>query len=208
MVAAHMKLVSVIAVMLSIGLPGSVDAAPRVALVRIKEIYTELPSTAELAKQVKEERAELGKDKRAVELRRSIAELLELQASLTNKDNQADEAMLQKIARSYELKVQETRAIQQEYEEFRTEEEKRISLKEVEGMRASLNRIMDIARKLSKERGYDLVFEDSGNSNTGLPFILYSKNATDLTPEVRAALQDADRAANKPADKANTQAKP
>ena len=196
-----MKFLSVFTVMLSLVAPGWADAAPRVALVKIKEIYSELPSTKELAKQVKEERAELTKDNRAVDLRRSLTELQELHASLSAKNNQIDDEMLKKRARSYELKMQETRALQQEYENFRAEEEKRIARKEVAAMRVTLNRIMETARRISKERGYDLVFENSGSSNTGLPFILYAKSPTDLTADVQAALQDADRTANQPADK-------
>lgn len=204
-----MKFLSVFTVMLSLVAPGRTDAAPRVALVKIKEIYSELPSTKELAKQVKEERAELTKDNRAVDLRRSLTELQELHASLSAKNSQTDDEMLKKLARSYELKMQETRALQQEYENFRAEEEKRIARKEVAAMRVTLNRIMETARRISKERGYDLVFEDSGSTNTGFPFILYAKSPTDLTADVQAALQDADRTANQPADKPTPQkAKP
>lgn len=205
MLAARMKLVSVIAVIFSLVFPELAGAAPRVGLVRIKEIYAGLPSTGELSKQVQAERTEIGKNQRAVDLRRSLTELQELQTSLADKKNQVDEETLKKLARSYELKLQETRALQQEFEGFRDEEEKRIARKEVAAMRASLNRIMETAHRIAKERGYDLVFEDSGNSNTGLPVILYSKMPTNLTADVQAALQDADKTATQPADKPTPQ---
>ena len=208
MLALHMKLVSAIVMILTLGMLGVTDAAPRVAVVRIKELYTGLPATAELARQVKEERSEIAKDQRAVDLRRAIAELQELKTNLTDKKSQADESALKKLARSYELKVQETRALQQEFENFRAEEEKRIVRREVTSMRSSLKRIMETANRIAKERGYDLVLEDSGNTNTGLPFILYAKQGINLTADVKAALQDADRAAAKPEENPKTETKP
>ncbi len=49
---------------------------------------------------------------------------------------------------------------------------------------------METARAVGKEQGYDLVFDSSGNTNTGLPFILCSSGSVDLTDDVIAALQD------------------
>jgi hypothetical protein len=68
-------------------------------------------------------------------------------------------------------------------------------------MRASLNRIEAASQKISKERGFDAVFDSSGDTNTGVPFILYSKDAPDLTPDIQAALKDSEPAAavSKPA---------
>lgn len=190
---------SIIAIILSVGMLGSASAAPRVAVVRVKDIYTGLPATAALALEMKTEREKITKDQRAVDLRRIIGELQELQARLSDKKNPLDEEAGRKLARSYELKLQEAKTFQQEFENYKDEQEKQISRKEVAGMRASLNKIMEVARKISKERGYDLVLESSGNTNTGLPFILYIKNVTDLTDDVKAAIKDASPAPVQPA---------
>lgn len=167
------------------------SAAPRFALIRVKDIYAGLPSTAALQQEIKNERDLIMKDQRAEELRKIIAELQSLQTRLSDKNNPLDEATSRKLARSYEIKRQEAQTLQKEFESFRTEQEKQINRKMVTGMRASLDKIMETSRKVAKEKGYDLVFDSSGNTNTGVAFVLYQKTSPDLTGDVKAALQDA-----------------
>jgi Skp family chaperone for outer membrane proteins len=179
----------------------SVTAAPRFAVVRIKDIYTALPSTAAIQQQIKDEQAAIMKNERAEQLRKIIGELQALQAQLSDKSTPLDEATSKKLARTYEIKRQEAQTLQQEFENFKAEQEKIINRKMVAGMRASLNRIEAVSQKISKERGFDAVFDSSGDTNTGVPFILYSKDAPDLTPDIQAALKDSEPAAavSKPA---------
>lgn len=165
------------------------SAAPKVALIRVKDIYTGLPSTTELQKEIKIERSEIMKDQRADDLRRIIAELQDLQTRLSDKTNPLSEEARRKFARTYEIKRQEAQTLQKEFESFRAEREKEINRKMVVGMRASLNKIMETSGKVGKEKGYDLVFDSSGNTNTGEPFVLYSKESPDITDDVKAALQ-------------------
>jgi Skp family chaperone for outer membrane proteins len=182
----------------------SASAAPRVALVRVKDIYSGLVSTATLQSEIKAERDAIMKDQRAVELRRIIDELQALQTRLSDKNNPLDEATNRKLARSYEIKRQEAQTLQKEFESFRSEQEKQINRKMVTGMRASLNRITETSMKLARERGYDIVFDESGNTNTSVPFVLYHKKAPDLTDNVKAALADA----GEPSQPAGEQADP
>ena len=184
------------------------SAAPRFALVRVKDIYAGLPSTTALQQEIKTERDQIMKDQRAEELRKIIAELQSLQTRLSDKNNPLDEATGRKLARSYEIKRQEAQTLQKEFESFRTEQEKQINRKMVAGMRASLDKIMDTSRKVAKEKGYDLVFDSSGNTNTGVAFVLYQKTSPDLTDDVKAALQDAAPAAAAPAPTASKPASP
>lgn len=186
------------------------SAAPRVALVRVKDIYSSLQSTATLQKEIKDERDQIMKDQRAVELRKTIADLQSLQTKLTDKDNPLEDGMSRKLARSYEIKRQEAQTLQKEFESFRAEQEQQINRKMVAGMRASLNKIIEISSKVAKEQGYDIVFDSSGNTNTGVAFVLYQKQSPDLTDDVKAALKDSApaapaEAASKPGD---VQAKP
>ena len=174
------------------------EAAPRFALVRVKDIYTELPATSALQAQIKKERDEIMKDQRAEQLRKIIGELQTLQAQLSDKSNPLDDATNRKLARTYEIKRQEAQTLQQEFESFKAEQEKAINRKMVAGMRTTLNRIVQVSHRIARERGYDSVFDSSGNTNTGVPFVLFSKNAPDLTPDIQAALKDSEAAAPKP----------
>ncbi len=178
------------------------SAAPRMALVRVKDIYSALPSTTALQEQVKKERDAIMKDERAEQLRTIISELQTLQSQLSDKSKPLDEATSKSLARNYEIKRQEALTLQQEFEGFQTEQEKLINKKMVSGMRESLDQIAKVSARIAKERGYDTVFDSSGNTNTGVPFILFSKNAPDITADIEAALKDGVTAAQKKKDPA------
>ena len=198
MVRTSMKSLKAIPVILAATLV-TAAAAPRFALVRVKDIYTSLPSTSLLQEQIKKERGEIMKDQRADELRKIISELQALQAQLSDKNNPLDEETNRKLARTYEIKRQEAQTLQQEFESFKTEQEKAINKRMVAGMRASLDRIATTSGKIAKERGFDAIFDSSGNTNTGVPFVLFSKSSPDLTPDVQAVLMQTEPAAPPPA---------
>ena len=179
----------------------SAEAAPRFAVVRVKDIYSELPSTTAQQQQIKKEREDLMKDQRAELLRKIIGELQTLQAQLSDKSNPLDEATNRKLARTYEIKRQEAQTLQQEFESFKAEQEKAINKRMVAAMRASLDRIVTASRKIAKERGYDTVFDSSGGTNTGVPFVLFSKEAPDLTGDIQAALKHSEPPATVPVTK-------
>lgn len=171
------------------------SAAPRIALVRVKDIYSELPSTAAFQQQLKQERDAIMKDQRAEQLRKAIGELQALQAQLSDKANPLDEATSRSLSRTFEIKRQEAQTLQQDFESFKAEQEKAINRKLVAGMRTTLNKIVKVTQEISINRGYDSVFDSSGNTNTGVPFVLFSKNATDLTADIQAVLKETEPAA-------------
>lgn len=166
------------------------NAAPRFALVRVKEIYSAMPSTIALQEQIKHEHEAIMKDQRAEQLRKIIGELQALQTQLGDKNKTADEATTRQLAQAYEIKRQEAQTLQQDFESFKTEQEKLINQKMVISMREILSKIVAASNKLAKERGFDSVFDSSGSTNTGVPFVLFSKEAPDLTADVEAALKD------------------
>ena len=55
-----------------------------------------------------------------------------------------------------------------------------------------------IDEEFAKERGFDSVFDSTGSTNTGVPFVLFSKDAPDLTVDVEAALKDSEPKASAP----------
>ncbi len=165
-------------------------AAPRIALVRVADIYKALPATAALKTRLESERAEIMKNERAEQLRKIISDLQALQDQLSSKDKPLDEGMRTTLARAYEVKRQEAQSLQEEFENYRKRREKEINAKMVADMRATLDGIAAASRKIGKERGYELVLDSSGDSNTSEPFVLYSKDAPDLTADVQAALAD------------------
>lgn len=171
-----------------IALAVTMSAAPKFGVVRVKDIYSGLPSTAAIQKKMQEEREAIPYNTRAERFRSSLKELKELQTQLQAVKDDLESEHAKKLIRTFEIRRQESATLHQEFEVFRAEEEKRISTEMVAATRESLNRISAAARQIAVERNLDGVFDSSGNSNTGLPFMLYAANAEDLTEDVIALL--------------------
>lgn len=165
-------------------------AAPQFAVVRVTDIYRDLPSTAALQRKVIAEREGIMENKRAEQLRVVIGVLQTMQGELQGLKDDLESPKAQQLVRDYEIKRQEAQTLQEEFENFREAEDKRINKEMVAAMRESLNRIKAASQQLAKERNLDAVIDTSGDSNTGLPITLYSGDALDLTDDVISLLDE------------------
>jgi outer membrane protein len=177
-------------ILLWISLVAISAAAPKFAVVRVTDIYRQLPSTAATQKDIQAQRAAILHNKRAEQFRAIISEMQLLQGQLQTKKDDPDTEMVKKLVRDFEVKRQEAETLRQEFEEFRADEDKRINKAMVGAMRASLEKISAAAQQIAKERNLDGVFDTSGNSNTGVPFVLYSAGSVDLTDDVVGLLAE------------------
>lgn len=179
-----------IAFLFVLTLSGAMAAPPRIALVRITDIYQRLPSTKTEQAEITALRGEILKDRRAEELRKVIVELKTLQAEIQKADTTpgTDLGQKDKLAREYEIKRNTFESIQRDFETFRDEQNLEINRKMVVLMRASLDRISAEAKALGAKKGFDWVIDSSGNTNTGVPLVLYAKDAPDLTDEIVTTL--------------------
>ena len=159
-------------------------AAPKFAVVRVTDIYRELPSTAATQKKIREQREAIESNERADGFRAILVELRDLEGVLKENKDRIDTENGKKLIRNFEIKRQEAEALREDFQEFSEEENKRINKEMVAGMRAALDRISAAATQLAKERNLDAVLDISGNSNTGIPFVLYSGDAPDITEDV------------------------
>lgn len=170
--------------------PPFASAAPRIAIVRVGEIYRDLVSTKTMNEELEKERQTIIKDERAVHLRKILTEMKELYDELAKKRGAPMDDATRKLAQNFEQKRQESQTLQHEFQLFETEKKKEINRKMVEAMRASLEKISAATVKVAGERGYDATFDISGNSNTGVPILLYAKQPEDITEQVVAVLKD------------------
>lgn len=177
-------------ILLSLASALPVVAGPRFATVRVTEIYRNLTSTQTMLEHIQKERNEIIKDERAVHLRGVLEELKELQSQLQGKRDMPVDDAIRKLAQQYEIKRQEAQTLQEEFQTFDAEKKKEINHEMVLAMRAALVKIETAARKIAQEQGFEATFDSSGNSNTGVPIILYAKNAPDITKDVVALLKD------------------
>jgi len=166
----------------------SASADSQFAMVKVREIYDQLPSTAVLEQEIGVDRNNIMKDNRASQLRTIISDLQVLQGQLTDPKKPLDEETNRKVARNYEIKRMEAQNIKQEFENYRAEQEKKINQKLVSSMKTSLARILEASGEIAQEKGYINVIDSSGATNTGISFILYRKDSPDLTADVKARL--------------------
>ncbi len=184
-------------VILSVLFQTTTFGSPKVALVRVKDIYVEQPATKASQEKARMAKESVMLDPRAEELREGIEVLRELQKRISNPNKQPSNEEGRKLAREFEIKRLETRTLQEDFEKFRAEREKEINAEMVAEMRAVLNRIAELSRRIAVEKGYELVIDSSGNTNSSVPFVLYAKDAPDITDAVLAALKDEDEARDK-----------
>jgi outer membrane protein len=181
------RLVAILALLLLPTLASSA-APPRVATVRVNDVLGKLDSTAKANEEYKVNLEAIGKDKRKTALDEMMADLDLRRGKLSDNANNIDAETRKKLLREYMLKQQEARSLQEEYQNFTAEKRQALNTEMVAGVRQRLTLIHSTAEKIAKEEGFDMVFDSSGISNTGVPLMLYAKTPNDLTERVVAAL--------------------
>lgn len=161
---------------------------PRVAVLRVSDVFNKLESTAIATEESNAKKAEINRDSRMVTYNQLYTDLLARRKALDETPSQIDAETRKRLAREYAFKLQEAKSLLEDFESFRAERMRAIDGEMVAGMKQRLALIHSTAEKLAKEEGYDWVLDASGNTNTGVPLLLYAKNANDLTDRVLAAL--------------------
>jgi len=163
-------------------------APPRVATVRVNDVLVKLEGTTKANEDYKLNIEAISKDKRAVELEQISADLDLRRKKLGENGNNIDAETRKKLVQDFMLKQQEAKSLQDEFQNFSTERRQALNTEMVAGIRQRLSLIHGAAEKIAKEEGFDMVFDSSGISNTGVPLMLYAKTPNDLTERVIAAL--------------------
>lgn len=162
-------------------------AAPKIASVRVGEIYRELDQTKKLNAEIKTKRQALLTDARLNAYRSAFKELEQLQAQLI-KVADHDRSTRESLMKTFNLKRQEALTLKREFENFQRLETEKIDKEMVTRMEIILTLIREKAAAVGQKNGYDWVIDTSGKTNSGLPFVLYSKQTEDITTDVLAAM--------------------
>lgn len=183
----RIRLVAILALQLL--LPTLASAAPpRVATLRVSEVLGKLDGTVKANEDYKVNVQAIEKDKRKVALDQMNADLELRRSKLGGTGSDIDVETRKKLVREYMLKHQEMRSLDEEFQNFSNDRRQALNTEMVAGIRQRLNLIHSTAEKIAKEEGFDMVFDSSGISNTGVPLMLYAKTPNDLTERVLAAL--------------------
>jgi len=181
-----MKITAAVAFFVS---AAAVDAqAPRVAVIRVSEIFGKLESTVRATAETNAKKAEIERDSRMVTYKELYADLTLRQNVLKEQPSKIDAETRKRLAREYAIKLQEAKSLLEDFESFRAERLREIDTEAVASMKQRLAVIHSTAEQFAKQEGYDWVLDASGNTNTGIPLLLYAKKTNDLTDRVLAAL--------------------
>lgn len=164
-------------------------AQTRFAGVRVTDVFKGNADTAAALTEIEARRKKLNEDPRNKELDALANETRQLLDQADAAAKAGDVATGQKLAREIGIKRRDLEALGHAIDEDRIRASRELDRELVRTTVAALERIRQLAAEVGKERGFDLVIDTSGNSNTGVPVVLYTKNLPDLTDEVIARLK-------------------
>jgi Skp family chaperone for outer membrane proteins len=169
---------------------GSVHAQTqmKIGIVDMKRVFQEYYKTKEAEKKVNEDKSKAKKelDQRSAAYQKLIGDWEQamkiVQDKLVNPElKQQKQAEAQKIS-------SEAKALEREIDEFRRRREQQLQEQVMRMRKGLLDDISQQVEEKAARDNYDLVFDKSGVSPSGVKFLLHSKDAVDFSNEVLADL--------------------
>ena len=179
---------------------GAQDAALKIATVDMQELFKQYHRTNEAQKQINVERARIQKDNNE-----RLARIRELETNLGNLKKQIEDPSIndskkQALFKDWQMQQQEGIALDRERREFLQRRNQALNEKMVQRMKGILEEIRKLVEEKAKTDDYDYVFDKSGLSTSQVPFLLYTKDATDVTASLLKDLNKDAPAESAPAE--------
>lgn len=164
-----------------ISIAGAQDEKLKIATVDMQELFKQYYRTNEAQKQINVERAQIQKDNNE-----RLARIRELETNLGNLKKQIEDPSIndskkQALFKDWQMQQQEGIALDRERREFLQRRNQALNEKMVQRMKGILEEIRKLVEEQAKTDNYDYVFDKSGLSTSQVPFLLYTKDATDVT---------------------------
>lgn len=152
-----------------------------IATVDMQELFKQYYRTNEAQKQINVERARIQKDNNE-----RLARIRDLEENLGNlrkqlEDPSINDSKKQTLFKEWQMQQQEGIALDRERREFLQRRNQALNEKMVQRMKGILEEIRKLVEEQAKVGNYDYVFDKSGLSTSQVPFLLYTKDATDIT---------------------------
>jgi outer membrane protein len=152
-----------------------------IATVDMQELFKQYYRTNEAQKQINVERARIQKENNE-----RLARIRELEENLGKLRKQLDDPSLndskkQTLFKDWQGQQQEGIALDRERREYLQRRNQALNEKMVQRMKGILEEIRKLVEEKAKVQNFDYVFDKSGMSTSQVPFLLYTKDATDMT---------------------------
>ncbi|MBT8037875.1 MAG: OmpH family outer membrane protein [Verrucomicrobiae bacterium] len=153
----------------------------KIATVDMQKLFKEYHRTTEEQQKFSEEFARIQKENN--ERLASIRALEEMLQGLKKKieDPTLADNVKREKSREFQLKLDEAKAMDRERREFLGRRTRALELKKQASMQGILEEIRKRIVDYSKKEDFDFVLDKSGLSANQVPFLLYTKDATDIT---------------------------
>ena len=147
----------------------------------MQTLFKQYHRTTAAQKEVNVERAKIqqNNNERLETIRALEDELQGLRKQLD--DPSLSDKRKQELFKGFQMKTQEGVALDRERREFLQRRNTALNEKMVQQMRGILEEIKKLVEDRAKADDYDYVFDKSGMSTSQVPFLLYTKDATDIT---------------------------
>jgi outer membrane protein len=157
------------------------DGQVKIATVDMQELFKQYYRTNEAQQQINVERARIQKDNNE-----RLARIRDLENNLSNlrrqlEDPSINESRKQELFKDWQMQQQEGIALDRERREFMQRRNQALNEKMVQRMKGILEEIRALVEEQARADDYDYVFDKSGLSTSQVPFVLYTKDATDIT---------------------------
>lgn len=153
----------------------------KMATVSMERLFNEYYQTAKIQREINIDRARIQRDNndRLANIREIDSKLQKIREQLKSEDIGAKERE-DLLTESRELS-QDGKSKERERTEFLDRRNRALSERMRKQMRGILVKIQRTVSERAKEGNYDFIFDSSGNSNQGIPFVLHARETTDLT---------------------------
>ena len=173
---------SLVGMLLVTALPASAQDKLKIATVDMQQLFKEYHRTTEAQKQINIERTRIQKENNE-----RLSRIRELEGELQSLRKQLDDPSIsdkkkQELFKEFQMKTQEGVALDRERREYLQRRNTALNEKMGQRMRGILEEIRKLVEDQAKTDDYDYVFDKSGMSASQVPFLLYTKDAADITP--------------------------
>ncbi|MBK1830622.1 OmpH family outer membrane protein [Verrucomicrobiaceae bacterium R5-34] len=192
-----------LAIVTAVGTGSAQAQKLKIATVDMQKLFKEYHRTTDEQQKFSEEFAKIQKEnnERLAGIRALEEQLQGLKKKI--EDPTLSDKLKRDKSREFQLKLDEAKAMDRERREFLGRRTRALELKKQASMKGILEEIRQRIVDHSKKEDFDFVLDKSGLSANQVPFLLYTKDATDITASLLTELnKDAPKAAEKPAEAA------
>jgi outer membrane protein len=201
------SLSTILALTLAFPIAALAQGTLKIGTVDMQRAFKEYNKTKEAEVKINDAKNAAKKeyDDRAEAYKKSLDEINNLNKQLESPALSADKKT--QTAKERDDKIANIKNMEREISDFRQTRERQLQEQLMRVREGIVKEITDIVMEKVKASNLDLVFDKSGMSINGVPFLLYSHDNIDFTNDIIAVLNKPGRAASSKANPSATPAK-